>query len=322
MGRDRIREAWREATSPVFDTSPLAGDDGFDASITAFNLEGILIAQIGFGASHFERCPPRFAAGGNAGISIQQYLSGSISGRVGDHELHMRPDAVHLQDLGIPFVGRAPRSTLLTIIVPRHLIVDADRLGPLRPTVCFPLATARGALLSANVRLLWDELCAGRVFDPVTVATGFLGLVNGLVSAIVRPSEPHASEAMEHYVRCHLGDVSLGVDHLQRAFFCSRSTVYRLFESHGGVAAFIRNERLRRCHAELLRAGERAIQIRTVAARFGFHDPAQFSRAFRRRYDVTPSELAALAAKSVESRTRSGVDLAPVDTIRSWLSAV
>ena len=176
---------------------------------------------------------------------------------------------------------------MLAVVIPRHLLAGADRMRGLRPTLSLPLSTARGALLSGSLLLLWDELSAGRVYKPETVAHGFLGLVDGLITSDAEPPDSRDSDAMERYVRAHLADVTLGVEHLQRAFYCSRSTIYRFFERHGGVAAFIRNERLRRCHAELLRPTQRPVAVHAVAARFGFHDAAHFSRAFREPSNLT-----------------------------------
>jgi len=52
-------------------------------------------------------------------------------------------------------------------------------------------------------------------------------------------------------VIAHLDDLDLGVATLEEAFHCSRASIYRQFEDEGGVAAFVRWERLQRCYVEL-----------------------------------------------------------------------
>ena len=54
------------------------------------------------------------------------------------------------------------------------------------------------------------------------------------------------------------------------------------------VAALIRNSRLERCRRELAQEGRPSIA--DVAARWGFADPAHFSRLFKATYGCTASE--------------------------------
>ncbi|WP_308344251.1 helix-turn-helix domain-containing protein, partial [Streptomyces sp. MK37H] len=57
------------------------------------------------------------------------------------------------------------------------------------------------------------------------------------------------------------------------------------------VSARIRRRRLERCHADLTDPRPRRRSISAIAARWGFPRPADFSRAFRAAYGVTPREL-------------------------------
>ena len=114
----------------------------------------------------------------------------------------------------------------------------------------------------------------------------------------------------------------LGPEQLQQAFHYSRSAIYRLFEPHGGVAAFIRAERLRRCHAELIRSTTpRAVSV--VAARYGFTDPSHFSRIFHRHYGIAPSHLVAAAARRapMAASPYPGARTSP-GAAKSWLEDV
>ena len=98
---------------------------------------------------------------------------------------------------------------------------------------------------------------------------------------------------MKTYLRRRLADPTLSGADLQEHFHYSRATVYRLFEPDGGVAHFIRYERLRRCHDDIAhpdRGGDRTT-VSGVAARWGYADPAQFGRAFRRRYGRPPRDV-------------------------------
>ena len=183
---------------------------------------------------------------------------------------------------------------------------------------------ARGALLAGALRGIWGDLCAGRVYEPTIVAEAFLGLINGLVDHSLAPvSAGDPLVCMEAFLREHLADPTLGPEHLQHAFHYSRSSIYRLFEHHGGVAVFIRSERLRRCHAEIIRSNTTRRPISTIAARHGFYDHSHFSRVFRHAYGIAPSQLAEIVAnRGVDGIEPTIDDTVGAHTIRSWLQAV
>ncbi len=295
VGREHIVEAWREATSASYDCEPLAPDE-FDASMIAYNVDGLLVRRVRFGRSRFARTRSMVRAAESDSIAIGEYLSGSICGRIADHELHKAPGRISFEDLGVPCEGLAEASEVVSVMIPRDRIAASERLGTRRPVFSLPLNTARGSLLAGALRGLWDELQAGRVYEPAVVAGAFLGLVNGLIEHGVEvPTDGEPRALMEQFLRERLRDPTLGAEHLQRAFSYSRSAIYRLFEEHGGVAAFIRSERLGRCRAELIRStSPRAVSV--VAARYGFYDASHFSRIFRRQYGIAPSQLVAAAA--------------------------
>ena len=46
VGSEHILEAWREATSPLCDTYPLPSRGEFDASIVAYNLDGLVVTDL------------------------------------------------------------------------------------------------------------------------------------------------------------------------------------------------------------------------------------------------------------------------------------
>ncbi len=324
VGREHIVAAWRDAVSPAYDCEPLAPDE-FDASLIAYNLDGLMVRRIRFGRARITRTRAMVRRSDIDSISIALYLSGSIRGRIGDHELQKAPDRITFEDLGVPCEGLADASEVLRIVIPRDRIASCERLGSRQPVFSLPLNTARGSLLAVALRGLWDDLQAGRVYEPDIVTGAFLGLVNGLIEhGVQAATDRHPRALMEHYLREHLGDPTLGPEHLQRAFSYSRSAIYRMFEDHGGVAAFIRSERLGRCHAELIRSTTpRAVSV--VAARYGFLDASHFSRTFRRQYGISPSHLVAAAAgraRAPEPAVPYAAATTGAGTIKSWLEDV
>ena len=295
VGRAQTVTAWQKAISPAYECEPLTPDE-FEASLISYNLDGLMVRRVRFGRARFTRTRAMVRDHDIDSISIGLYLAGSLCGRIGDHELRKAPDRITFEDLCVPCEGLVEASEVLRVVIPRDRIASCERLGNRRPVVSLPLNAARGSLLAVALRGLWDDLRAGRVYEPAIVAGAFVGLVNGLIEHGVEAATDRQPQAlMEYYLREHLGDPTLGPEHLQRAFNYSRSAIYRRFEHHGGVAAFIRAERLRRCYAELIRSTTPGA-VSVVAARYGFSDASHFSRIFHRHYGIAPSHLVATAA--------------------------
>ncbi|OJG00394.1 helix-turn-helix domain-containing protein [Pararhizobium antarcticum] len=90
-------------------------------------------------------------------------------------------------------------------------------------------------------------------------------------------------------IEIRLGDIRLDADTLAADLGLSRSTLYRLFEPYQGIASFVLDRRL--AHAQkALCVPHDTRHIGIIAAEYGFSDPSHFSRAFRRRFGITPFE--------------------------------
>ena len=168
------------------------------------------------------------------------------------------------------------------------------------------LATPQGMVLGNAVFSLWRALPRATADDAPALASGFLGLLNGLLSPRCIPAAAGTLdranlEAMKTFLRQRLGNADLGVEDLLRAFHQSRASIYRLFQAEGGVRAFIQERRLLAVLCDLQAAGRRPRPIWRVALKWGFRDAAYFHRAFKRRFGVTPGEIVALGRKAAVS---------------------
>jgi AraC-like DNA-binding protein len=93
------------------------------------------------------------------------------------------------------------------------------------------------------------------------------------------------------YVDRHLGDPGLGPDTIAAAHHMSVRSLHKLFEGEGiTVSRLIQRRRLQECARDLARGdcGERTVS--GVARRWGFTNPAHFSRLFRDAYGMPPSQ--------------------------------
>lgn len=99
--------------------------------------------------------------------------------------------------------------------------------------------------------------------------------------------DPRLTEVVS-YIEEHLDNPDLGVDRLQSAFCVSRATLYRMFSEIGGVARFIRRQRLVAARQSLRRRPDLAITW--LLYELGFGSERQFQRAFQAEFGVSPSE--------------------------------
>ncbi|MER5887910.1 helix-turn-helix domain-containing protein [Streptomyces sp. NPDC001941] len=117
-----------------------------------------------------------------------------------------------------------------------------------------------------------------------------------------RPEAPTAVRrrallaSIDGFIDGNLADQDLTPGVIAGHHHISLRTLHNLFEGRErGVAATVRQRRLERCRADLVAYPEATVQ--SVAARWGFPDPAAFSRAFRSAYGTTATDFRRAAAE-------------------------
>lgn len=199
-----------------------------------------------------------------------------------------------------PFYKRTllfPRSRVLAVC-PR--LADLDGLPPLE-------SSGAARLLVRYMNALAAEL---PTLDPrAVVAASNIALE--LLRTVVEPTLPTGRAAeraalradIRRHVRAHLRDPELSPTSIAHEFAMSIRALHALFEDGDeSVAVLIRSERLNRCLEDLEQRGSGSIT--EIAFRWGFCDAAHFSRVFKRRFGVTPSEVrhAAVIGSPLELR--------------------
>lgn len=121
-----------------------------------------------------------------------------------------------------------------------------------------------------------------------------------LVGVCLAPSRDRLAEAQGPIDATLLGrarrliDGKLADPHLTSEMLCvdlgmSRSRLYRLFEPLGGIASYIRRQRLLRIRAALSDSMDTR-SISRIAGQWGFVDASSFSRTFRHEFGISPKE--------------------------------
>lgn len=193
-------------------------------------------------------------------------------------------------------VANPERVEHLIVMLPKDAVAErglaldplmARRLGDYGGIARVALQTMRTAFSELHEM---PETAARGVGDAITqlVRLSLLDLA-GQVSALTQREA--LRERIKQYVTQHLADRTLTVDALARALGCSRRQLYNAFaDEPDGVAGYILQKRLDACRRAFDDRLSSHRSITDIALGNGFENMAHFSRVFRARLGMAPSD--------------------------------
>ncbi|MDD3762756.1 MAG: helix-turn-helix domain-containing protein [Nevskiales bacterium] len=203
--------------------------------------------------------------------------------------------------------------------VPRSLLASHVRNPEELTAMTISAATGTGALL----RPMFERLCsadspvsrnpaASQLMVEAIVCTTVAGLCT--LPAVNQRGTSNLGryhiERARSYARQHLGNPRLGPAEIAAALSISESYLYRLFQSEAqSLTQFIWSERLQACRHDLSQPRFAGRSITEIALSRGFSDVAHFSRCFRKRFGMSPSQWRQEASE--HTRASSGTPFAP-----------
>ncbi len=301
--------AWRESQSVFLDASLSANDDAgaFTGDIESYLLDDVMVTRAVAGRQKYDRAPAKIARDGLDHYMIQVFLGGHTEVDMRRRQVRSDPLRPIAFDLGEVLDSYNTAFDILCFVVPR------GRLAPLltRPDSLQASMPARDGAASC---LFVDYLsCLYRVAPSLTpseartASRALLELAacafNGTDAEYAMPAREHALllKAM-HFIRENLASPELSPEAVALGVGLSRTALYKLFEPNGGVAGYIRELRLRRCHNEITSLRHAHRHIADIAFGWGFTNAAHFSRAFRARFGRTPVETRGALDAAVDRR--------------------
>jgi AraC-like DNA-binding protein len=140
-----------------------------------------------------------------------------------------------------------------------------------------------------------DELAASpELHGPVLdlVSASLAELIGKLVGFHPNGHRAVLQTQIHQYIECHLGDPELAPQSIAAAHYISVRYLQKLFQSQGAtVNGWIRDRRLDRCKSDLVDPRYSDRSIGAIGARWNLCPASYFSRVFRARYGLTPSEV-------------------------------
>lgn len=292
-------DAWRRNFAPMLELTPAPDRpgpvSGIEGRQVVWDLGCLVFTSISTEALNFVSLPGHVRREALDHWMMTLFLDGSASTVAGDRAFAGGAGEVQLHSLARCFEGHVTDSHMLMLLIPRDFFHEQP--GALAMAEFSTLASGMGHLLSDYIAGLANRLPTLAVAD----LPGLAAATRAMILACVAPSPDRLDEARgpisstlleraRQYINANLHDPGLGNETLCRVLGISRTRLYRLFEPTGGVMRYILHRRLVDAHARLADPGETR-RIFEIAEQRGFSDGAEFSRAFRREFGYSPSEV-------------------------------
>ncbi|MFF0416277.1 helix-turn-helix domain-containing protein [Kitasatospora sp. NPDC004745] len=310
--KDRF-EYWRDvlAKSRECETTS-AQADSFEADLRYAELGPVVLMGSSFPSAQFRRTGQMIRRSDQELYYLTLLVSGSHGLRRGRDQV----ETFHVGDLAlidsstphdVRMLGdRTPdgaglKVTAIGIDIPRSLLPVPGRLVRDLLGRRFSASEGSGALLTQFILGLERQALtlgppeAARLGEAVVDLTA-AWVARELDALPVLPQETRRRALMEGvraFIRHNLHDPGLTPAVIAATHHISVSHLHRVFthESHGEtLAAAIRTQRLRKAHRELADPALRTVPVHAVATRCGIPRAAEFSRAFRSAYGLSPRE--------------------------------
>ncbi len=279
-------DVWRAFWEPVVHlAAPRANADGFRGQAELRRLGRHVLLKFQADAAHYRRARSEGLRDG-----LDHWL---VALRLG--EADGEPEELLLGSLSLGFGLRHFGGHCCGVLIqPAHL----PQLAPVFATArAMPLNSPAARMLGGmlpRIAASADEISAE---DAPRLETALSSMLTACLTGLeMRPASTRQQlEAARRgkviaLVDAALGDVELSPALLVKRSGISRSELYRCFAPIGGIARVIQQRRLRQAYRELVRADATA-WVSRIGEEVGFYDPSSFTRAFRREFGCTPSEV-------------------------------
>ncbi|MBW5482506.1 AraC-like ligand-binding domain-containing protein [Streptomyces bambusae] len=306
-------EAWTETTALAAVTTRfrfLPGDDGTDSSarLLSTSLGSGQLSLLSYAALRSQRTPALIRRSDPEYYQVLVTLSGRQSIEQNRSTADLGAGDLVLYDSSRPFdayadPGGAPVASVLVQFAKELLPFRDRQLGRLLATR-LPARHGVGRLLTQFLVGLTEECGAWTPSDGPRLQQTALDLVGAVLAQhLDRPAgqPPDSRQRLLHLrVRAFIVDnltaPGLSPSAVAAAHQISLRTLHRLFHTYGEpVGAFIRRQRLEHARRDLGDPALLGSTIHAIAARWGYERPADFTRAFRTAYGITPNEFRHLA---------------------------
>ncbi|HWK63674.1 MAG TPA: helix-turn-helix domain-containing protein [Rhizobiaceae bacterium] len=292
-------DAWREWFWPVFTVLSQAPETIFRATNNVWDLNGLVVSCVSAPAAAVTRTRGNIARAPVDHWVLSCFRRGATIIQTPRALVKASPGVPYLWSLGETSQSERSEVERVQILLPRDMFQD---IAP-------ALDLSRGSVLETPLgRVLGDYMLSLEQWLPTMTPEGlrrFGPAIHSMIVACLAPSGERIEQAsaeirsfradqVRKVVRMHLSSPSLGPDAICKMVGISRSSLYRLFEYHGGIMHYIQRQRLLHAYKVLSDPTNR-LSISDLSEDLCFADASSFGRSFKREFGCSPGDVRALA---------------------------
>ncbi|MBD0746861.1 helix-turn-helix domain-containing protein [Streptomyces sp. CBMA152] len=289
-GQSHVRNWLRSESAP-----------DFHASLRVLDLGDVRVSTLTYPSVEITRTPKLIRQDDPEVYQVNVLMSGRGRVAQGGREAVLRAGELMVVDSSRPFDGGfdGELSSMTVVQLPRtRLPLPGDVVQRVTAT---PIAADHGmggvfGRWLADLDARADECAFDDIPALASVTIDLLAAVLGRRLAVEDQMTPESRKQALRVEVCdfidrHLSDPSLTPATVAAAHRMSLRQLHQVFDSRGmTIAAWIRSRRLERCRRDLTDPGLRRRPVYAIGARWGFIEPAHFSRAFRAAYGISPRD--------------------------------
>ncbi len=293
--------AWRERMGQIIDvvSSQAQLELPFSASIDRYDVGDFLFGHCYTDQITLNRTIARISQDSARSIVFNIFIDGwpdSVIGHSARRQGEPGEVGILAVDLDQPVHVQRHACRHVTFFVPARLLqpvfpdpgaLHGRVLAPRTPAV--RLIGERVVALSANLRYMPPDEAYRSLHELANLIAAAFGDDAGFSGSKRAITRAMMFDKVRRFVRANLGDCELSPEYVLESLGFPRPTVYRMFQHEGGLGAYIRHLRLRAAVNDLARFPD--IPVKDIGYSVGFNSASDFTRAFRRAYDMTPHEI-------------------------------
>ncbi|WP_225080783.1 helix-turn-helix domain-containing protein [Streptomyces sp. CoT10] len=296
---------WEETTSQSHMRNRLHSDEHEDflAKMRVLDLGEVQTSALAYSHLEIARTAKLIRQSDPDVYLINYFLGGEGIVSIDGSDTTLRTGDVVVLDSSRPYRGdvRAvpDRWSHVTVQFPRRLLPLPEKTA--QGLFAVPIS-GRSGMGGVFTHWLTDLNARAHEFTPADLPTLTSVTLDLLASVIARCLEAEESLTPETrktalrarinaFVEQHLADPAMTPQTIADAHHVSLRHLQQLLAEHDtSPAAWIRHRRLERCRLDLANPRLNARPIQAIAERWGFSDPAHFSRLFRAAYGMPPKD--------------------------------
>ncbi len=305
------RDWWREVIcrhyTQVDVTSKLACDFAAETQIT--QLKQLQVSRVRSGAVSIQKQRREIERSDQDAYFVALLLSGHYALEQNGRTATLQPGEMLLYDATQPHHIHCGGDLFkLIFAIPRATL--QARFA--RPDLCTAIGLTKqhsAAMVAADFLRSWSARVPQLSQSALdTLCETSLDLLS-LALAELRPGDIKSSRSqavalfeIKRYVEQRLADPELNATAIAQAVGLSPRYINSLFEQEQqSLMRYVLQRRLERCHQAIIQCRTTGLSISQIAFRWGFNDLSHFSRVFKKRYGVSPSQLNRVSSEPVDT---------------------